>query len=118
MACHLTLQERELLDRLMKKRKSRAEIAELMGQDRSTIYRERSRNTKPGGYQPERAPHWADKRRLACRRSRRLDESDRHVYVRERRENRCSPAQIAGRRQCDYPHRRSRGLSPRRSDRA
>jgi IS30 family transposase len=107
MACHLTLQEREFLYRLMKKGKSKAEIAELMGRDRSTIYRELSRNTRPGGYQPERAQRLADRRRLACRRSRKLDDADLHEYVRERLENRWSPEQIAGRRQCDYPRRRS-----------
>lgn len=37
MACHLTFQERELLDRLLKKGKSKTEIADVMGRDRSTI---------------------------------------------------------------------------------
>ena len=108
MACHLTFQERELLDRLLKKGKSKTEIADLMGRDRSTIYRELSCNTRRGGYELELAQRLADRRRLACRRPRKLDDADTHAYVRERLEKRWSPEQIAGRRQRDYPHRRSR----------
>ena len=111
MACHLTFQEREFLYRLIKKGKPKAQIAELMGRDRSTIYRELNRNTRQGGYQPEQAQRLADKRRLACRRDRKLDDADLHEYVRERLENRWSPEQIAGRRQRDYPRQRSEWLS-------
>jgi transposase, IS30 family len=111
MACHLTFQEREFLYRLIKKGKPKAQIAELMGRDRSTIYRELNRNTRQGGYQPEQAQRLADKRRLACRRDRKLDGADLHEYVRERLENRWSPEQIAGRRQRDYPRKRSEWLS-------
>ena len=70
MAGHLILQERELLYRLLKKGKSKTEIAEVMGRDRSTIYRELSRNTRRGGYEPELAQRLADRRRRACRRPR------------------------------------------------
>ena len=50
MARHFTLQEREFLDRLRKKGKTKKEIAELMGRDRSTIYRELGRNSGQRGY--------------------------------------------------------------------
>ena len=46
MARHFTLQDRDFLDRLLKKGLSKAEIAELMGRDRSTIYRELRRNSR------------------------------------------------------------------------
>jgi transposase, IS30 family len=98
MACHLTFQERRFLYRLLKKGKSKAEIAELMGRDRSTVYRELSRNTRRGGYEPELAQRLARRRRLACRRPRKLDDSKTHEYVRERLKKCWSPDQIAGRR--------------------
>jgi transposase, IS30 family len=111
MACHLTFQEREFLYRLMKKGASKAEIADLMGRDRSTIYRELSRNTRRGEYQPKQAQRLANKRRRACRRPCKLDDADTHEYVRERLENRWSPEQIAGRRRRDCPRRRSLWVS-------
>lgn len=111
MAYHLTFQERELLYRLLKKGKSKAEIADVMGRDRSTIYRELSRNARRGGYEPELAQRLADRRRVACRRPRKLDDAATHEYVRERLEKRWSPEQIAGRRQRDCPRSRSRWLS-------
>ncbi len=43
MAKHLTFQERGFLYLLKKKGKSNTAIAELMGRDRSTIYRSRKR---------------------------------------------------------------------------
>ena len=55
MASHLTFREREFLYRLLKARKPKAEIAELMGRDRSTIYREIKRNTGGRGYRPKQA---------------------------------------------------------------
>jgi transposase, IS30 family len=111
MACHLTFQEGELLYRLSKKGKSKTEIADVMGRDRSTIYRELSRNSRRGGYKSERAQRLADRRRLACRRPRKLGDADAREYVRARLEKRWSPEQIAGRRQRDCPRWRSRWFS-------
>ena len=45
MASHFTFCEREILYRLLKAKESMSEIEELMGRDRSTIYRELKRNT-------------------------------------------------------------------------
>jgi len=86
MAHHPTLEERELLYRLLKKGRSKTEIADVMGRDRSTIHRELSRNTRRGGYEPGLAQRLADRRRLACRRPRKLDDapgpaySEMHLY--------------------------------------
>ena len=44
MASHLTFKEREVIHRLRRRGKSNAEIAELLGRHRSTIYRELNRN--------------------------------------------------------------------------
>lgn len=111
MACHLTFQERELLYRLLNQGQSKAEIAEVMGRDRSTIHRELSRNTRRGSYEPGLAQRLADRRRLACRRPRKLDDAKTHEYVRERLQKRWSPEQIAGRRRRDCPRKRSCWLS-------
>ena len=48
MACHLTFEERQFLYRLNQRDVSKAEIARLMGRDRSTIYRELERNSGGG----------------------------------------------------------------------
>ncbi len=112
MVGHLILQERELLYRLLKKGKSKTETAEVMGRDRSTIYRELSRNTRRGDYEPELAQRLADRRRWACRRPRKLDDANTHEYVRERLQKTWTPDQIAGRRQRDCRRRRSHSTSP------
>jgi len=111
MADHLTLTEREVLYRLRKKGKSKAEIAELMGRHRSTIYRELKRNTGQRGYRPKQAQRRAEQRRLACRRPRKMEDGSVHHYVEERLEKRWSPDQIAGRSRQDFARQPSRRLS-------
>jgi IS30 family transposase len=111
MADHLTLAEREILYRLKKKGRSKAEIAEMMGRHRSTIYRELKRNTGQRGYRPKQAQRLADKRHLACHRPRKLGDACLHQYVEERLEKRWSPDQIAGRSRQDFARQPSRCLS-------
>jgi len=50
MASHLTFKEREVLFRMNRKGIAKSEIAEALGRDRSTIYRELARNTGGRGY--------------------------------------------------------------------
>jgi len=111
MACHLTFFERQLIYGLLNKGKSKLEIAETLDRDRSTIYREIRRNSRHGEYQPAKAQSLADKRRLACRPPRKLDDAPTREYVRCRLANFWSPEQIAGRRQQDVPHERSQWMS-------
>lgn len=111
MADHLTFQEREFLDRLMKQGKSKQEIAKSMGRHRSTIYRELGRNAGQRGYRPKQAQCLADERRLASRRPHKMDDAEVRRYVQDRLERFWSPEQIAGRAQCDFRRRRSRWLS-------
>lgn len=111
MASHLTFEERRLLYRLKRKGKSNAEIAELMGKHRSTIYRELDRNAGPRGYGPRHAQGLADQRRLASRRPHRMDHPDVHQYVAARLKNYWSPDQIAGRARRDFPRAPRRWLS-------
>jgi IS30 family transposase len=111
MVSHLTFEERQFLYRLKRKGVSKVEVARLMGRDRSTIYRELGRNSGQRGYRPKQAQRLADERRLACRRSHKMDEPDVHHYVQEKLEKRWSPDQIAGRVRRDFPRARGRWLS-------
>lgn len=111
MAHHLTFPEREFLYRLMKEGKSEAEIAYLMGRDRSTIYRELRRNTGRRGYRPKQAQRLATTRRLACRRPWKMDDPEVLQYVQERLEKRWSPDQIAGHLRRDFRRQPRRWLS-------
>ena len=97
MAKHLTAEERGFLYRLKRKGRSKAEIAELMGRDRSTIYRELKRNAGGRGYRPKQAQCLADARRCMCRRPCKLEDSDVNCYVKERLVKRWSPDQIGAR---------------------
>jgi IS30 family transposase len=111
MASHLTFEERTFLDRLKKKGKSIAEIAELTGRHRSTIYRELNRNTGQRGYRPQQAQRLAQARRLASRRPHKMENPEVHQYVQDRLRNYWSPDQIAGRVRHDFPRTRWRWLS-------
>lgn len=97
MAAHLTFQEREFLRRLVKAGKSKTEIAKLMGRNRSTIYRELSRNSGQRGYRPRQAQRLARERRAASRRPCKLDDPRLFADVRKKLEQRWSPEQIDGR---------------------
>lgn len=111
MACHLTFEERQFLYRLNQRDVSKAEIARLMGRDRSTIYRELERNSGQRGYRPKQAQRLADARRLACRRQHKLEDDHLHEYVEDRMEKRWSPDQIAARSRRDFPRKRRWWLS-------
>jgi IS30 family transposase len=111
MAKHFTFEQRTILHRLNKQGMPKAEIARLMGRDRSTIYRELRRNTGGCGYRPKQAQRLAQERRQACRRSFKMGDPHVHDYVREKLEKRWSPDQIAGRLRRDFPRQPQRWLS-------
>jgi transposase, IS30 family len=111
MAGHLTFEERKLLDRLMRLRRPKEYIADLLGRHRSTIYRELQRNAGPRGYWPKQAHRMARERRAASRRPRKMDDPATHQYVQDRLEKLWSPEQIAGRAQRDFPRTPERWLS-------
>ena len=111
MADHFTLAERNILYKLNKMGKSKAEIAEVMGRHRSTIYRELGRNTGQRGYRPKQAQRLADQRRLLCRRPRKMEDMHLHQYVEERLEKCWSPDQIAGRSRREFARQPWRRLS-------
>jgi len=97
MASHFTFCEREILYRLLKAKKPKAEIARLMGRSRSTIYREMKRNTGGCGYRPKQAQRKADERRLGCRREPKMSDPKLKSSVTRRLKQAWSPDQIARR---------------------
>jgi IS30 family transposase len=116
MATHLTPTEREVLHRLRKAGKSKAEIGRLMGRHRSTVGRELARNraTGRGGggeYCPRQAQRLADARRARCRRRARLDDPALRRYVGRKLRLRWSPEQIDGRLPREFPRRRRMRVS-------
>src|SRR5262245_4679711 len=84
MAAHLTLRDREYLQRLMKAEKSKAQIARLMSRHRSTIYRELARNSDALGYHSDRADWLSKRRRRRCHRPQKLRDLDLRLYVNDR----------------------------------
>lgn len=111
MAQHLTLAERQFLHRMIKAKKSKAEISALMNRHRSTIYRELKRNSRAWGYRPETAQRLARFRREACRRPYKLKDLELRLYVSERLMKAWSPDQIAGRLRRDFPQQPERHVS-------
>ncbi len=95
MASHFTFCEREILYRLLKAKRSKTEIAKLMGRDRSTIYREIGRNTGGRGYRPKQAQRKADERRLRCRREPKMGDPKLKSSVKRLLKKAWSPDQIA-----------------------
>lgn len=112
MASHFTLQERQILYRLNKAKRPKAEIAAVLGRDRSTIYRELSRNRGGRGYRPQQAQRTADRRRLACRREPKMNDPELRKYVTRKLKKKWSPDQIAGRAAKEFPRRPEKRLSP------
>lgn len=111
MAQHLTFEERELLRRLLLADYSKAEIAQGMNRDRSTIYREIRRNSGARGYRPKQAQRFAEARREACRRPCKLEDPKLYRYVAQRLGKRWSPDQIAARSRRDFRRQPRRWLS-------
>jgi len=111
MAQHLTLPEREFLDRLLRAGTSKKEMAALMNRDRSTIWREIARNSGARGYRPKQAQRLADDRRQRSRRGWKLDDPQVEQYVTQRLAKAWSPDQIAGRSQREFPRQPHRRLS-------
>ena len=111
MASHLTFREREILCRLLKAKKPKAEIAELMGRDRSTIYREIKRNRGGRGYRPKQAQRKAEERQLRCRREPKMDDRKLRSLVTRLLKKAWSPDQIAKWLHREHPRNAKRHVS-------
>ncbi len=100
---HLTLFERENLLLLRAKGYSITAIAEKLGRNKGTISRELRRNTSKGEYMPVTAQQQYQKRRIACRPRKRLDNGNILEHVKQRLlECQWSPEEIAGRLRAEY----------------
>ena len=93
----ITSEERHTLATLRKQHRSCAEIADVLGRHRSTIYRELKRNRcrHDGGYRYERAKEQASARRKRAPRNRRLTGEDWQLIEQFLRED-LSPEQVSG----------------------
>jgi len=111
MSRHFTFQEREVLYRLNKTKRPKAEIAAVLGRDRSTIYRELRRNAGGRGYRPKQAQRKANERRLACRREPKMKDPELKKYVTRWLKKKWSPDQIAGRRRRELSRQPDRQVS-------
>ena len=80
---------------MLKAKKPKSEIAELMGRSRSTIYREIQRNTGGRGYRPKQAQRKAEERRLRCRRKSKMNNRRLRSSVTRLLKKAWSPDQIA-----------------------
>src|SRR5262245_12567254 len=111
MARHLTLVDREVLQRLLKRKYSKPKIAALMNRHESTIYRELARNSSARGYRAQHAQHVADGRRQASCRPSKLADVEVRQYVTDRLAQAWSPDQIAGRARREFPQTPQRQVS-------
>ena len=111
MSKHLTLAERECLQRLVKQKRSKVEAAAVLGRHRSTIYRELARNSSAFGYRSRLAQRLHDERRRNCGRRAKLCDPATRSYVVERLMKAWSPDQIAGRLRREFPRQPERQLT-------
>lgn len=99
---HLTLEQRYALKAYLECGKSKSETAKLMGVDRSTIYRELSRNSrKQGVYNPNFANELAEEKKERYFRQRKFDEEKQKLIDNWIKQEQWSPEQIKGYCDCN-----------------
>jgi transposase, IS30 family len=111
MAQHLTLAEREVLQRLKNEGHQQQRIAEVLGRNPGTVSRELKRNRGQQGYDAQQAQRLADARRQTSRRSAKLADAEMRADVEQKLTRLWSPDQIAGRLRRQFPHQPRRWLS-------
>lgn len=102
---HLTPFERDIISVWLAQNKSRKEIAQLLGRDQSTIWRELNRNSSPEykSYLAHRAQERAAQRRKKASKRPRLKNEQIVSYVTDKLSIGWSPELIAGRIKIDHP---------------
>ena len=93
---HLTKEQRYVIQALHRRKESITAIAEEVGVDRSTIYRELKRNSSKRSYQAERAQAYANERKERFCYNRKFTDSVRRFVVKYLTEEQWSPEQIVG----------------------
>lgn len=96
MACHLTKEERDLLEQLLHRGFSQEQIAEALGRNPGTISRELARNRVRGEYFAAQAQELAERRRRERPLQRKLDDRELNAMVRRSLVENWSPEQISG----------------------
>ena len=109
---HLTLSQREVLAQRHARGAHPAAMAEELGCDVSTIYRELARNATQGQYYPARAQALADQRRRASKAPWKLDNPPLRQYVQDKLCQYWSPEQISGRLKIDWAAQPEMQVSP------
>ena len=92
----LTKEQRYVIQSLHKRKESKKNIADEIGVDRSTIYRELKRNSSKRTYQAEKAHMYACERkeRFSCNRE--FTDSVQKIVIEYITKEQWSPEQIAG----------------------
>ena len=93
---HLTKEQRYVIQALHRRKESKTAIAEEVGVDRSTIYRELNRNSNKRSYQAEKAQAYANERKERFSYNRRFTDSVHRIVVKYITEEQWSPEQIVG----------------------
>ena len=94
---HLKLEQRYAIKAFLKCGKSKDEIANELGVDRSTIYREIARNSRKGGvYSPDFAQELANEKKERFCKHRKFDSAKEHLVEDWIRTEQWSPEQISG----------------------
>jgi IS30 family transposase len=103
MPRHLTQEERDRIAQLFHQGYNQQEIANELGRNASTISRELFRNRTGASYLPSRAQQMALQRRQERPLTRKLDDAELNLAVRQGLARDWSPEQIAGRLRVQYP---------------
>jgi IS30 family transposase len=111
MACHLTVEEREVIACMHRAGKMQTQIADELGRDKSTISRELRRNRSRNGYWGQAAQRRAEQRRSERPYCPKMQRAELRRYVTQRLRWRWSPDQIAGRARSDFPEQPRRHVS-------
>jgi len=103
MACHLTLQEREMVSEMHHAHAKQVEIARRLGRHPSTISRELHRNRSRNGYRAASAQQKAERRRTERPWTCKMERPEIARYTRAGLRQYWSPDEIAGRSRREFP---------------
>jgi IS30 family transposase len=112
MASHLTPEERDRIAHLRLRGADQKEIGRAIGRCPSTVSRELRRNRTNDEYYAAQAQRLSERRRRERPLTRKMDDPETNLAVREGLAQNWAPEQIAGRMKQQQPDGRQRGVSP------
>lgn len=110
--CHLTLQEREVIQAMRREGASLGEIGHTLGRNKGTISRELNRNSDHHFYGPHTAQHIAEQRRKNAKVPWKMKHARLRRWVLKRLQRKWSPEVIAAVLRRDYSEDTKMQLSP------